>query len=478
MDLLEGASSVEDVRAEFRLLLESLDRSSSSPTKNRPVEAWLRRVTGWQKVAFKYVGDQKNLYNRISELGNRPDISRYFVVLVPKALVKAAQGTAETLIRVERKYDAIGIVVDTPDPVITDFVCMPSVSVPRLLSEVFPEMRTHLVGPPENELPLDIPDSGPESAESRSDGLAEGKVVSIGAETDTVYTVADCAKKTHIDEEVLQSWLRRLDRKKHLVFQGPPGTGKTYLAKHLAKVVVAGSLGKVELVQFHPSYSYEDFVQGIRPIIHEGTVQYDLLPGRFLEFCDRARRNPDAPFVLIIDELNRGNVSRIFGELLYLLEYRSESIPLAQGQEPFSVPKNVRIIATMNTADRSIALIDHALRRRFSFVFLAPDYKALAAHLEELGLDAKQLVGVLERVNAAIGDRNYHLGTSFFLAAESELPEVLREIWEGEIEPYLEEYFFDQPEKVEVFRWSKLVKAELSWWAREAKEDPVTHEAQ
>src|SRR6185369_3149621 len=137
--------------------------------------------------------------------------------------------------------------------------------------------------------------------------------------------------------------------------------------------------------------------------------------------------------VLIIDELNRANLSRVFGELMYLLEYRGKSVPLANSGALFSIPSNVYIIGTMNTADRSIALVDHALRRRFSFIHLAPDYDVLRSHLEKNGL-----VKALRAVNAAIDDRNYEIGISFFLKDGAALRSTLKDVWEGEIEPYLE----------------------------------------
>jgi 5-methylcytosine-specific restriction protein B len=211
-------------------------------------------------------------------------------------------------------------------------------------------------------------------------------------------------------------------------------------------------------VQFHPDYAYEDFVQGIRPKSREGGgLDYPVVPGRFLEFCREARKRKDA-CVLIIDEINRANLARVFGELMYLLEYRGERVPLAGGGpfSPFSIPQNVRIIGTMNTADRSIALVDHALRRRFAFLALYPDYDILRHYHYETGFDVEPLVSVLQKLNRQIGDRHYEVGITFFL--HQDLAEQVEDIWRMEVEPYLEEYFFDQSDKVEAFRWEKVGK--------------------
>jgi MoxR-like ATPase len=279
------------------------------------------------------------------------------------------------------------------------------------------------------------------------------------------YSIEDFAKESRISAAVIESWQRRLQRKKHIVFQGPPGTGKTFVAERLARLMVSGSIGIIEVVQFHPSYAYEDFVQGIRPQVIKGQLSFEIKAGRFLEFCDRAVQHSGAPCVLIIDEINRANLSRVFGELMYLLEYRNKSIPLSGSGQPFRVPDNVYVVGTMNTADRSIALVDHALRRRFSFIYLGPDYDVLKAHLVDSGLPGEGLVKALQKVNAAINDPNYEVGISFFLCDGEKLKSALPVIWEGEIEPYLEEYFFDQREKVDDLRWGELSTTLLKDWS-------------
>ena len=175
---------------------------------------------------------------------------------------------------------------------------------------------------------------------------------------------------------MLAGWVRAIERKGQAILYGPPGTGKTYVAERLARHLVGGGDGFVELVQFHPAYAYEDFIQGIRP---KTRTAAGLLTRRCLAGSWNSATRPQRPAracVLIIDEINRANLARVFGELMYLLEYRDREVPLAGGGR-LQIPANVRLIGTMNTADRSIALVDHALRRRFAFLALYPNYDVL-----------------------------------------------------------------------------------------------------
>ena len=269
------------------------------------------------------------------------------------------------------------------------------------------------------------------------------------------YSLEECADTTGFELATLEAWSRAIHRKGQAVFYGPPGTGKTFIAERLAQHLVGGGTGFSELVQFHPAYAYEDFIQGIRPrTTPGGGLTYDIQKGRFINFCLRARREQDI-CVLIIDEINRANLARVFGELMYLLEYRDQEVPLAGGGS-LKVPENVRIIGTMNTADRSIALVDHALRRRFAFLQLRPQPKVLERfhERERTGFDPSGLLGVLDDVNREIGDPNYAVGITFFL--RKDLDDHLEDIWRMEIHPYLEEFFFDQSSKVEKFSWEKV----------------------
>ena len=197
-----------------------------------------------------------------------------------------------------------------------------------------------------------------------------------GTVVNPFYRIDDFAAETGFDAATISHWLVQLRRKRHLVLQGPPGTGKTFVAEKLARLL-SETRGIRDTVQFHPSYAYG--IHARHPAGGgRGQLSLSSVPGRFLEFCRRASAMPfSEPCVLLIDELNRANLSRVFGELMYLLEYRDRDVPLAAGGARFKVPENVFVIGTMNTADRSIALVDHALRRRFTFIFLGPEYDCM-----------------------------------------------------------------------------------------------------
>jgi hypothetical protein len=271
--------------------------------------------------------------------------------------------------------------------------------------------------------------------------------------TSPSYSLAQCAAETGLDEAALRDWLSAIQRKRQAIVYGPPGTGKTFAAQKLGLHIAGGNQSRIEIVQFHPAYSYEDFVQGLRPKARaDGKLDYPIVDGRFVQFCKAAQNKP-GEHVLIIDEINRANLARVFGELMFLLEYRDQAITLASG-ERFSIPSNVVLLGTMNTADRSIALVDHALRRRFAFLPLRPNYELLRRARAEANVNVDELIHTLQQINAHIGDANYHLGPSFFLGPD--LGAQLPSIWQTEIEPYLEEYFFDKPDVVAQFRWEAL----------------------
>ena len=267
---------------------------------------------------------------------------------------------------------------------------------------------------------------------------------------------------TSITPDALDRYEKTINRKKQIILAGSPGTGKTFIAQKFAKYLTSAQDGYVDLVQFHPSYTYEDFMRGLKPEIKDGSLTYNYAEGRFIQFCEKAQTEYQGlPCVFIIDEINRANISQVFGELMYLLEYRNENLTLSSGKT-FTIPDNVLIIGTMNTADRSIALIDHALRRRFAFIKITPNYQSLWNKFQDSDFPIGKLITVIKDLNQkiceAMGSNDYELGTSFFMT--DNLSEEIEDIWQMEVEPYLEEYFFDNQSKdiIESFRWINVQK--------------------
>ena len=267
------------------------------------------------------------------------------------------------------------------------------------------------------------------------------------------------ANDVYLPVEFLEEIDKLLKDKRQVIFQGPPGTGKTYVAQVLARCL-AGSDARVKLVQFHPSYAYEDFVQGFRPALVDGQPVFNLTEGPLLRAAKQARNEPDSDHFLVIDEINRGNLAKVFGELYFLLEYRDQKMDLQYSDDPFSLPENLYIIGTMNTADRSIALVDLALRRRFYFVEFHPDDEPVKSVLRKwLKANApgiEWVAGVVERVNERLSnDRHAAIGPSYFI--QNGLDEAMVErTWKHSIIPYVEERRFGGGEKSEDFSLHKL----------------------
>jgi 5-methylcytosine-specific restriction enzyme B len=272
--------------------------------------------------------------------------------------------------------------------------------------------------------------------------------------------LAGLSRKLYLGDEFLPHVRRLLDMKRQAIFYGPPGTGKTYVAQRLADAM-AGVDGHVEIVQFHPSYAYEDFVEGYRP--NPDTGGFRLVDGPLKRLAGRATDNPDVPHVLIIDELNRGNVAKVFGELYFLLEYRDRGLALQYSSKTFRLPDNLYIIGTMNTADRSIALVDAALRRRFFFVpFMAdeePVNQLLRRWLTDHASTMVWVADVVDEANRRMGDRHAAIGPSHFLRKDGLSDEVVEIVWKHSVLPFLEEQLVGEPERLGEFDLARLRNA-------------------
>jgi hypothetical protein len=271
----------------------------------------------------------------------------------------------------------------------------------------------------------------------------------------TESVAKDLAAAAFWPQDRAERLISQVGRWRQLLFQGPPGTGKTFIAETLARLLAGEEEGRVEVVQFHPSYAYEDFIEGIRPVVTEGSdLAYEVRKGIFLRLVDQAIEFPEDPFFLVVDEINRANLPRVFGELLYAVEYRGAEhtfrLPYSGGES--YVPRNITIVATMNTADRSIALVDAAIRRRFRHVEFAPDPGVLRAWLESRGLGAiaAHAVGRLVALNEQLGellDADRLIGHTYLM--RDDLADVgLEAVWEEDIEPVLREHLFTQHEEV------------------------------
>ena len=259
------------------------------------------------------------------------------------------------------------------------------------------------------------------------------------------------ADELHLDHPWLDRFHRVLAERRQVILQGPPGTGKTFLARRLARKLTMSD-DRTVLVQFHAAYSYEDFFEGFRPVAgKDGTSTLQLRHGPLRALADAAEESPEHSFILIIDEINRGNLARIFGELYFLLEYRDHAVELMYSHDRFTLPKNLYIIGTMNTADRSIALVDSAMRRRFAFFDLRPDKAPtrdlLARWCEKKGY-TDEVVDIWEEMNRRIGDPTRAIGPSYFMRDSAFQPGGLEELWETDIIPQLEETFYGDSERV------------------------------
>ena len=283
--------------------------------------------------------------------------------------------------------------------------------------------------------------------------------------------LADAADELLCDLSFLEDIVELLEDKGQVILYGPPGTGKTYFARRLAWTLTGiqddeeyEENGPYSLVQFHPAYSYEDFFEGFRPRVEDGQLTYKLTSGPLVRLAQRAEENPQERHVMVIDEINRANLPRVLGELLYLLEYRDEwTQTLYRPDEGFTLPSNLWFIGTMNTADRSIALIDAAMRRRFHFVPFFPNHGPTAGLLhrwmQRNSPEQEWVAGLVDKVNTDLaeqmgGDHSL-IGPSHFMKSDLD-KDGLRRIWEYNIEPLIEDQLFGRQEVIESFRFGSV----------------------
>jgi 5-methylcytosine-specific restriction protein B len=279
-------------------------------------------------------------------------------------------------------------------------------------------------------------------------------------------SLAELAERLRLPPTWLEEIVALLHDKHQVIFYGPPGTGKTYVAREIGRYLAPDPLDRVT-VQFHPSYSYEDFVEGYRPVggADGQPPSFQIQQGPLLELAARAEAT-GLPAVLVIDEINRGNLAKVFGELYYLLEYRDagDNIKLQYSEGLTVLPKSLYIIGTMNTADRSIALIDAALRRRFHFLPFYPDAQPIKGLLHTwLKAEHPNMMWVadlVDRANAKL-DRHLQIGPSHFMRKDLD-DQWVRRIWQYTVLPYIEEQYFDDHEQLRAFEIDSLLANTMS----------------
>lgn len=298
-------------------------------------------------------------------------------------------------------------------------------------------------------------------AEDTSEEVSEQKEIKY-----PLYSKDDFLNEVYMDVDTYNTLTELLEAKYNVILQGAPGVGKTFAAKRLAYSIMGQKdTSRVAMVQFHQSYSYEDFIQGYRP----SKDGFELENGTFYKFCKEAEEDNERPYFFIIDEINRGNLSKILGELMMLIEKdkRGEKIKLLYSNEWFTVPQNVRIIGMMNTADRSLALMDYALRRRFAFFDFAPAFSSEGFKnylAEKNSPKLESLITAVESLNNTIssdeslGD-GFRIGHSYFCTDGEITDEWLKSVVEYEVIPLIKEYWFDEPTKVR--DWSATLRSAI-----------------
>lgn len=280
-----------------------------------------------------------------------------------------------------------------------------------------------------------------------------GRTAEAHREQPTV-PLARIAERTGRDLATLERFVGAIERRGQAVLYGPPGVGKSHLARELARHLVGGGDGFVRHLVLHAASTYEDFVQGHRPVVRkDGTTWFPLVRGRFVQFAEEALRRRGT-CVLILDEMHRADVGRVLGELVHLLEHRGEPLPLAAGDTSIVLAKNIRILGTMSSADPRTDTADLVLRRRFAYLRVTPDPKVLRTFHADTGFAVDGLLSVLARLEHTLRDPDRALGLSYFLRRD--LASTLEDVWRFEVEPMLEVLLRDRPTELARFRWDAV----------------------
>lgn len=413
---------------------------------------WLNANPKYWKIDDFEVGQEQS-YTTRNEKGNKRNKFEYFQKAKPGDLVIGYQSTPiKKVLAIYEITQGVHLEEDSGEEAIS-FALQKFLPDPISWSELktMPELK-------DCEVLRNNQGSLFKLSKSEFDAIIAKEILSENPE----YLMENALKELFIDETFINQILQSLEYKQNIILQGPPGTGKTYMAKKLAYLLMnERDNSKIEMVQFHQSYSYEDFMQGYRP---KEDGSFKLENGVFYRFCRRAQADPSKKYFFIIDEINRGNLSKIFGELMLLIEKdkRGEKHQVTLTYAPsnevkFSIPKNVYIIGTMNTADRSLAVVDYALRRRFAFIDILPSFNdQFKNHLINGGIDEGIVDKILERIlylnNIIKDDKNlgkgFQIGHSYFCNIDNieEDQDWYNFIINHEIGPMLLEYWFDNEE--------------------------------
>lgn len=440
--------------------LSSINLYASSNTANADHDNSQKQINYWWLNANPKiwsfsniaVGDEQS-YTLYNDNGNKRRVFQYFLDAKPGDIIIGYESTPVkqivALAQVSREHNENNFYFEKTEQLSSPIDYVELLEVDELKNmEYIKSLQGSLFKLTENEYNILI------------DIIRDSNPLAKQDEHLEIYTKENFLNDVYTSDEEYETLHMLLKQKKNIILQGAPGVGKTYTAKRLAYAIMGKKdNNRIEMVQFHQNYTYEDFVMGYKP----NGSDFELRNGIFYQFCTKAANNPDKDFFFIIDEINRGNMSKIFGELLMLIEkdYRGSDhkITLAYNQKPFYVPENLYIIGMMNTADRSLAMIDYALRRRFSFYEIEPRFSSdgfqkykkkfsdetfdnLITKIEELNREIRQ--------DSSLGS-GFCIGHSYFCNQKQCTEDWLKSIITYEIVPMLQEYWFDDSQRVQMW---------------------------